>query len=128
MKLGDWFAGADIVESHAKILAILSAKPGQEQALETLVRGMVAPSRDEPGNLRWDIWRDPARPGRFILDELYQDESAVAAHRATAHFKHYLSVIDTLAERQAFVVLPVVVAALVPAARAGYSESTGGPR
>src|SRR5688572_28050777 len=117
MKLSDWLAGADIVQSHAKILASLSAKHGQEQALETLVRGMVAPSRGEPGNLRRDIWRDPARPGRFILDELYQDEVAVAAHRASAHFKHYLSVIDMLAVRQAFVVLPVVVASLVPAGR-----------
>ncbi len=114
MKLEDWFAGVHIVEARAKILAILTARPGQESMLATLLRGRVAPSRQEPGNLRWDIWRDPARPGRFVLDELYQDETAVAAHRATAHFKHYLSMVNTLAERQAYVVLPVVVADLVP--------------
>jgi quinol monooxygenase YgiN len=114
MKIDDWFLGADVVESHAKILAILTAKPGQEQALETLLRGMVAPSRQEPGNLRWDIWHDAARPGRLVLDELYRSEAALAAHRETPHFKHYLSVIESLAERQAFTVLPVVVAELVP--------------
>src|SRR5688572_33480266 len=114
MKIDDWFLGADVVESHAKILAILTAKPGQEQALETLLRGMVAPSRQEPGNLRWDIWHDAAKPGRLVLDELCRSEAAVAAHRETPHFKHYLSVIDSLAERQPFTVLPVVVAELVP--------------
>jgi quinol monooxygenase YgiN len=119
MNIDDWFAGVRIVESHAKILAILTARPGQEPMLEKLLRGMVAPSREEPGNLRWDIWRDPARPGRFVLDELYHDETAVAAHRATPHFKHYLSVVDTLAERQAYVVLPVVVADLVPTDKGG---------
>src|SRR5688572_2117566 len=117
MKIDDWFLGGNVVEPHAKIVAILTVKPGQEQALETLLQGMVAPSRQEPGNLRWDIWRDAARPGRFVLDELYRNQAAVAAHRETAHFQHYLSVVDSLAERQAFVVLPVVVADLVPAGK-----------
>ncbi|MBU8977808.1 MULTISPECIES: putative quinol monooxygenase [unclassified Lysobacter] len=115
MKLDDWFGGANIVEARAKIVAILTAKPGQARALEELLRGMVAPSRAEPGNLRWDIWQDSAEPGRFVLDELYRDQAAVAAHRGTAHFQHYLAVIDTLAQRQAHVVLPFVVADLVPA-------------
>ena len=115
MKLDDWFGGADIVAAHAKIVAILTARPGQAQALEALLRGMVAPSRAEPGNLRWDIWQDSAAPERFVLDELYRDEPAVAAHRQTAHFQHYLAVVDTLAQRQAHVVLPVLVADIVPA-------------
>lgn len=115
MKLDDWLEGADIVKSRAKIVAVLTAKPGNEPALEALLRGMVAPSREEPGNLRWDIWQDAAQPGRFVLDELYKDESAVAAHRATPHFQHYLAVVDSLAERQAHVVRPVVVADIVPA-------------
>ena len=73
-------------------------------------KDQVAPSRQEPGNLRWDIWEEAGVPGRFILDELYKDESAVAAHRETPHFQHYLSLVETLALRQAHVVRPLEVA------------------
>jgi len=117
MKLDDWLEGADIVKSRAKIVAVLTARPGNELALEELLRGMVVPSREEPGNLRWDIWQDAAHPGRFVLDELYQDEAAVAAHRATPHFQHYLATVDSLADRQAHVVRPVAVADIVPAVK-----------
>ncbi len=93
----------------AKIVAILTARPGQTEALQALLAGMVAPSRAEPGNLRWDIWRDQADPNRFVLDELYVDVAAVAAHRATAHFQDYVSKIGDLAERMAIVAEAVEV-------------------
>lgn len=99
-----------LTTSRRKIQAVLTARPGSEGALGELLRGMVVPSRAEPGNLRWDIWRDPEQPGRFVLDELYVDADAVAAHRASAHFAHYLSLVGGLAERQAHLVVPFDVA------------------
>jgi quinol monooxygenase YgiN len=98
------------VTSTIKIVAILSAKAGSEDELHTLLRGMTAPSRAEPGNLRYDLWQDVDNRGRFVLDELYQDSDAVASHRATQHFQHYLSRIGELAERTAVVVQAVDVA------------------
>ncbi len=92
-----------------KIVAILTARPGKETELSALLDTMLAPSRAEPGNHRYDLWTDPATPGRFVLDELYADADAVAAHRATPHFQTYLSRIEALAERQAFVLDPVAV-------------------
>jgi quinol monooxygenase YgiN len=70
-----------------KIVAILSARSGKAEELKALLMGMLAPCRAEPGNLRWDIWQDQADPGRLVLDELYTDNAAVAAHRATSHFQ-----------------------------------------
>ncbi|WP_294264733.1 putative quinol monooxygenase [uncultured Sphingomonas sp.] len=93
-----------------KIVAILTARPGKEAELRALLDTMLAPSRAEPGNRRYDLWTDPATPGRLIVDELYADADAVAAHRASAHYKAYLSQIEALAERQAFVLDPVAVA------------------
>lgn len=92
-----------------KIVAILAARPGKTNELKALVLGMVAASRAEPGNLRWDVWQDQAEPGRFVLDELYKDEAAVAAHRETAHFRDYLARINDLAERTALVLDPAEV-------------------
>lgn len=98
------------MSNAVKIVAILTARPGKADALRTLLSGMVAPSRAEPGNLRWDVWRDQADATRFVLDELYVDNAAVAAHRLTPHFQDYFARIDDLAERTALVVDPVEVA------------------
>lgn len=92
-----------------KIVAILTARPGKEAELRSLFDTMLAPSRAEPGNRRYDLWADPATPGCFVVDELYADTDAVAAHRASAHYQAYLSQIEALAERQVFVLDPVAV-------------------
>ncbi|MGC4110299.1 MAG: putative quinol monooxygenase [Nocardioides sp.] len=90
-----------------KIVAVLTALPGQTEALEALLNDMLAPSRAEPGNLRYDLWRDRADNNRFVLDELYLDVEAAAAHRATPHFQAYLSAIPSLADRSAFTLDPI---------------------
>jgi len=69
--------------SRVKVVAILAARPGKAEALGTLLDGLIAPSRTEPGNLRYDLWPDQADPSRFVLDELHAGGDAVAAHRAS---------------------------------------------
>jgi quinol monooxygenase YgiN len=96
--------------SHVKIMATLVARSGKAGELEALLFGMAPRCRMEPGNLRWDVWRDQAKADRYVLDELYLDNAAVAAHRETPHFKNYLSKIHGLAERNAFVLDPALVA------------------
>lgn len=96
--------------AQVKIMAILTALPGKAAELRALLDGMAAASRTEPGNLRYDIWRDRSLPDRVILDELYTDEAAVAAHRASAYFADYLGRINDLAERTAMTLDAVDVA------------------
>ncbi len=98
------------MSATVKLVAVLVAKDGCEAELETLLSGMVAATRAEPGNLRYDLWRDTDRPQRFILDETYQDAEALAAHRASDHFQTYLKRIGALAERTPMVLRPVDVA------------------
>ncbi|WP_380787049.1 putative quinol monooxygenase [Sphingomonas sp. R86521] len=93
-----------------KIVAILTARPGKAAQLRTLLDGMITPSRGEPGNLRYDLWQDQSDPARFVLDELYVDGDAVAAHRASPHFQSYVSAIADLAERTAVTLDPASVA------------------
>ena len=93
-----------------KITALLIAKPGKAAELEALMRGMVAPCRAEAGNLRWDIWQDRDDPNRFVLDELYVDDAAVAAHRTTPHFLNYAGKVGELADRTPIVTKPYDVA------------------
>lgn len=93
-----------------KITALLVAKPGKAADLEALLRGMVAACRAEPGNLRWDIWQDRDDPARFVLDELYKDDAAIAAHRASAHFQSYAGKVGDLADRTPIISRPFDVA------------------
>ncbi|MHB1204080.1 MAG: putative quinol monooxygenase [Rhodospirillaceae bacterium] len=93
-----------------KIVAILVARPGKAEDLKALLHGMVAPCRAEPGNLCWDIWQDQANADRFVLDELYTDNAAIAAHRETPHFKNYFAKINDLADRTPLVLDAMAVA------------------
>ena len=98
------------MSTPVKIVAILAARPGRAGELRALLDGMVTSSRAEPGNLQYDLWRDHADAGRFVLEELYADDAAVAAHRAAPHFKNYLAKINDLAERTAITLDPLEVA------------------
>jgi len=98
-----------MTSSPAKLTAILTAHPGKAAELEALLTAMLPHCRAEPGNLRWDIWREPAAGSRFVLDELYYDEAAVEAHRATPHYQDYLARIPALADRTALMLEPVAV-------------------
>jgi len=93
-----------------KIIAILVARRGRIEELRALLDGLVVPSRAEPGNLQYNLWRAHADAGRFVLEELYSDDAAVAAHHATPHFENYLSRIDGLAERTVMMLDPLEVA------------------
>ena len=98
------------MSKQVKVVAILVSRPGKSGELRTLLDGMVAPSRAEPGNLRYDLWQDQTDSSRFVLDELYMDGGAVAAHRATPHFQNYASAVEGLAERTALALDPAAVA------------------
>jgi quinol monooxygenase YgiN len=93
-----------------KTIAVLTARPGKADALRDLLGHLIEPSRAEPGNLRYDLWADPAEPGRFVLDELYVGPAAVEAHHAASHFQNYLARIPDLAERCVWMLDEVAVA------------------
>lgn len=92
-----------------KLMAILVARPGKVAALRALLDTMIAPSRAEPGNLRWDIWQDQADSDRFVLDELYTDMAAAVAHRESPHFRHYAGSVGDLADRTPLTLDPVAI-------------------
>lgn len=95
---------------HVKIVAILTARTGKAAELRALLDSMIAPSRAEAGNLRYDLWQDHSDPRRFVLDELYANRAAVEAHRASLHFQNYVSTIAELADRIAFTLDPADLA------------------
>lgn len=80
-----------------KVVAFITPKPGREAELETAVRAVVAGARTEPGNLRYDAWRQ-AEGTRIVMDELYVDHAAIGAHRVAPHFLAFRAAIGDLVD------------------------------
>jgi len=81
-----------------------------DKELKDLLTGMVVPSRAEPGNMQYNLWRDDADADRFVLEEIYTDSDAVAAHRATPYFENYAAKVKELAARTFMTLDPLEVA------------------
>lgn len=97
-------------QTPVKITASLTAYAGKSDELRTLLLAMAPHCRAEPGNLRWDVWRDTAVHDRYVLDELYDNAQAVEAHHQTPHYQNYLARVPALADRSALVLEAVSLA------------------
>ena len=58
------------------VIAQYRARAGEEDRVEEALRKMVEPTRAEPGNLDYRVFRDPGQPAVFVLYERYADEAA----------------------------------------------------
>ena len=98
------------MSESVRTIAILTARRGKTEDLEGLLFWMAPHCRAEPGNTRWDVWRDAADADRFVVDEAYLDAAAAAAHHETPHYRDYRSKIDGLADRMVMTLEPAAVA------------------
>jgi len=70
-------------------------KPGHEEDFAEATRRNHDGTRQEPGNVRFDVLQSLDDPTRFFLYEVYHDEAAFKAHQQT---EHYLGWKQTVAE------------------------------
>ena len=76
-------------------LVHVQVKPEHIDSFIEATRANHERSVKEDGNFRFDILQDQDDPGKFILYEVYETESAATAHKNTAH---YLKWRDTVAD------------------------------
>jgi quinol monooxygenase YgiN len=76
------------------LFATVFPKPEYRDAVEQELRLMVEHSRQEPGNLTYDLFVRAGEPLAFDLFERYQDQAAVDAHRQSAHFQAYRAKVE----------------------------------
>ena len=78
----------------------LKVKPEmREKFLAAAQEDSTCSVRDEPGCVRFDVLQDSTDLNRFFFYEVYLDESAVEAHRASAHYARWRAVApEVLAE------------------------------
>ncbi len=62
-----------------------TALPGQEAEVSTLVNGLAAVVRAEPGNVAFEPYVERDRPEHWFVYEVYRDEQAFEAHITAAY-------------------------------------------
>jgi quinol monooxygenase YgiN len=91
------------------VIARYKARAGLEGRVEAALGNMLEPTLAEPGNLDYQVLRDPREPGVFMLFERYVDEAAFGDHLATEHFTTWLKgeVLPSLEERTRYDLTPL---------------------
>ncbi|KAA9158719.1 antibiotic biosynthesis monooxygenase [Amycolatopsis acidicola] len=94
--------------SHV-VIACYRVRAGAEEQVAEALREMVEPTRAEPGNRRYEVFRSPEDPAVFVLVEEYDDSAAFDAHLASDHFGQWLrgKVLPALEDRQRYDLAPL---------------------
>src|SRR5690606_5363917 len=53
-------------------------------------------TREEPGNLRFDVLRDPDASNLFFVYEVFESKEALEEHRNTPHYQECVRRIDPI--------------------------------
>ena len=80
--------------------ATFHAKAGQESVLQSLLVGMLEPSQNEPGCLRYNLLKDSENPAIFMFQEQFTDKQAFDEHCQQAHFLNLLDRLEGLLEQE----------------------------
>ncbi|CAH1651612.1 MULTISPECIES: putative quinol monooxygenase [unclassified Chelatococcus] len=76
--------------SELFIVVGLKAKAGKENELRRDLSAVVEPSRNEDGNIRYDLFEDQDEPGRFVFVEEWASVEARAKHHEHgSHIAHF---------------------------------------
>ena len=71
--------------SQVDVVAHIHAKPGQEAAVREVLQGNIAPTLQEEGCLRYDLFVDISDPGKFTFIEEWASLAALEKHGQSAH-------------------------------------------
>jgi (4S)-4-hydroxy-5-phosphonooxypentane-2,3-dione isomerase len=81
------------------VIVHLHVKPEKIEAFKEATLENARNSLQEPGIVRFDLLQQSDDATRFVLHEVYRDESAPAKHRETAHYNAWVQKVpDLLAE------------------------------
>jgi quinol monooxygenase YgiN len=69
------------------VVAIFVAKPGMEEQLEALLRGVVATTLREEGCISYQVNRDAKNPRRFVFTEEWESQAHLDRHLAAPHLQ-----------------------------------------
>lgn len=75
-------------DSGVRVVARVVARPGKEDELRVLLRGLVEPTRREPGCVTYELLQNTANSTDFTFVEEWRSEADLDAHLQSAHLQH----------------------------------------
>ena len=77
-----------------EFVVYIAVRPGHEAAFLEGAFANQAGSIREPGNLRFEMYRNAENPCEFLFAEKYDSADSVTAHRQTPHFQSFFKVLE----------------------------------
>ena len=74
-----------------RVVAHLRAQEGKGADLEEVLRGLIEPTRAEPGNVSYQLLASLDDDRNFTFVEEYEDGDALEAHFGTSHVQGALA-------------------------------------
>jgi quinol monooxygenase YgiN len=68
-----------------QVVARITAKPGKEEVVAAILRGLVGPTRRENGCVSYQLFRNNSDASDFVFIEEWTSDAALDAHLKTPH-------------------------------------------
>jgi len=78
------------------VIAGFAVKDGKEAECLDIVKKLVEATQKENGCIMYECFKSTDDPKKFVIMEKWESKEALDAHMATAHFKEYVPVLDSL--------------------------------
>lgn len=83
------------------LLASLHCKKDAEIAFDTELKKLVNASVKEDGCQAYELYQYKDEPTKYVIEEEWRDETALALHLETAHHKYFVHISTALLEKPA---------------------------
>jgi quinol monooxygenase YgiN len=84
------------------IIANVIVYPEFKDELLPAIEAVVKATRQEEGNISYDVYEDINNSLRFTFIENWKSQSAIASHNASAHFIEFAKALENKADLEAF--------------------------
>jgi quinol monooxygenase YgiN len=73
------------------IHAVFHVDPTKQQRFLDEIGPLINASREESGNISYNLYKDTEKEQVFTMVEVWQDATAVASHNTSEHFKAFVA-------------------------------------
>lgn len=82
-----------------RVVAHITPRPGKEVEVQSILSGMIEPTRQEPGCIHYELLQNLNNPTEFTLLEEWESQTALDGHTAAAHTKAAEAKMESLIEK-----------------------------
>ena len=80
------------------LIVNIRAKQGMEGRLREALKGLVEPTRAEPGCIHYELHESETNPSLFVFYENWKSRADHGLHRETPHYKAAFKILPDLIE------------------------------